>query len=86
MTVYVVAFESEGSDWYPQLADAEKAFAQEKKNVVDFKDEQWRAAMFPYETLSVSVEKITREIDRALWETSLFDQASQFCGPKRATA
>lgn len=69
-TVYVVAFESEGSGgfyWFPKKADAEKAFIEDKNNVQEFKSERWRTALFPHETAETDKNKITREIDEWIW-------------------
>lgn len=67
-TVYVIAWQyntGAGFDWYYKEADADKAWQEEKANIIELTDENWTAFRFVHKTTK-NKSAITDEIDAQL--------------------
>ena len=76
MKVYVVAWEyigGGGFDWYYTKESALTEFNAEKEICKEFKEDEWTAAYFEYQSSANEVDDITDEIDANL--CFLFDDA-----------
>jgi hypothetical protein len=68
-TVHVVAWLYNGGggfNWFFTSTNADKAFAAERANVIEFKADKWRACRFDYHPKARTHQGVTVEIDNQL--------------------